>query len=123
MRARAWRLSKQRLHHAAHEHERMLAEPRGQPGVGRAPVADDVHAGRGLGVEVDDLHAPDAQGRHHLLLDMRLLDRSVVQGRRPDVEGAAARGELDLSQRGARPGRGLDVHVPSLRFGTARRVT
>ena len=97
---------------------------RGAPPPARRPleVADHVHPGRLLGVEVDDLHPARAQRRHHLLLDVRLLDRPVVRRRRPDVEGAAARRELDLRQRGSRPGRGLDVHACNLRLGTAPHV-
>ena len=52
-----------------------------------------------------------------LALDVRLLDRPVVQRRGSDVERTAARGQVQRVQRGPRPCGRFHVHAPSLRLG------
>ena len=68
------------------------------------------------------LHPPRPQRRHHLLLDMRLLDRPVVQRRRPDVEGAAP-GANSISASAALVQAAVSTCTrATLRLGTARHV-
>jgi hypothetical protein len=95
---------------ADEQHELEAAELAGQLGCGEVEVANDVDAGRVLGVQMRDLDVPPAQRLHHLCVDVRLLDGAVLERVGPDVERPRAGRELKRRHDVPDPSCVLGVH-------------